>query len=145
MPTMQKFNDFSEQMAKGVHHFGTDTFKLVLTNSAPAAANTMLSDVTVVSSADYSSIATQALNVAALESESAGTTTITGDKVTWTAATAALGPFQYYVLYNDSATSPLDALVGYWNHGSAVTLQIGETFSVRFGAADNDGTIFTMS
>lgn len=54
-----------------------------------------------------------------------------------------MGPFRYYVLYNDSATSPADALIAFWDHGSAVTLQSGDSFEARFNNV-SPGTIFTL-
>ena len=53
--------------------------------------------------------------------------------VVWT-ATGTMGPFRYVVLHNDSATSPLNALIGWWDHGSSVTLENTDTFTVDFGA-----------
>jgi hypothetical protein len=49
MATYQKFNDFVEQLGKSVHNFSSHTFKAVFTNSAPAAANTILADITQIS------------------------------------------------------------------------------------------------
>ena len=37
-----KFQDFSEQLAKGVHNFSTNTFKVALTNTAPVADDEVL-------------------------------------------------------------------------------------------------------
>lgn len=37
MATFNKFQDFSEQLTKGVQNFGTDAYKVALTNSAPVA------------------------------------------------------------------------------------------------------------
>ena len=42
------------------------------------------------------------------------------------------GP-RYAVVYNDTPTSPADPLVCYWDYGSEVTLQDGESFTVDFG------------
>ena len=50
-------------------------------------------------------------------------------------ATGAVGPFQYVTYYNDTATSPVDALILWYNHGSAVTLANTETFTL-----DQDAT-----
>lgn len=141
MATATKFQDFSEQLSKGVHQFGTHTFKLVLTNSAPLATNTVLSDITQI--ANGNGYTTGGATVTISVSESAGTTTIGGDAVTWTASGGPMGPFRYYVLYND--TSPTDALVCFWDHGSAVTLASGESFKASFNNDDTAGTILTIA
>lgn len=143
MATFNKFQDFSEQLAKGVHVFGTHTFKLALTNSAPVATNTILADITQI--AGTGGYTTGGATVTITVSETAGTTTIGGDAVTWTGSGAGMGPFRYYVLYNDTATSPADALVGWWDHGSAVTLAAGETFTVNFNNDATAGTILTLA
>ena len=52
-----------------------------------------------------------------------------------TAAGASVGPFRYVVIYNDSQTSPADALIGYLDYGSAITLADGESLTLDF-----DGT-----
>lgn len=142
MATFNKFQDFSEQLAKGIHVFGTHTFKLALTNSAPVATNTVLADITQI--ANGNGYTTGGETVTVTISETTGTTTVAGDAVTWT-ATGAMGPFRYYVLYNDTATSPADALVGWWDHGGAVTLAASETFTVNFNNDATAGTILTVA
>jgi hypothetical protein len=142
MATFAKFNDFSEQLGKGVHVFGTHTFKVALTNSAPAAANTILTDITQISAGNGYTTGGTATTVTV--SESAGTTTVQGTEVVFTASGGSMATFRYYVLYNDSATSPADALVCYWDHGSAVTLASGESFTIRFNNA-SPGTILTVA
>ena len=49
MATYNKFYDYSEQLARGVHNFGSHTFKVALTNTAPVATNTILADITQIS------------------------------------------------------------------------------------------------
>ena len=49
--------------------------------------------------------------------------------VTFTASGGAIADFRYAVLYNDTPTSPADALIGYWDYGSTVSLASGETFT----------------
>jgi len=39
------------------------------------------------------------------------------------------------VLFNDTPAGPVDPLIAWWNYGSAVTLQAGETFTVDFAAS----------
>lgn len=142
MATVTKFQDFSEQLVRGVHDWDAHTFKVVLSNTAPLATNTILTDITQIANGNGYTTggATTTITVA----ESAGTTTVQGTSVTWTAATAAMGPFRYYALYNDTATSPADALIAFWDHGSAVTLQVGDSFEARFNNT-TPGTIFTLA
>ena len=144
MATFNKFNDFSEQLSAGVHHIGTDTFKLFLTNTAPAATNTILADIAQIAYANISGAAAPTVTVA--KSETGGTTTVTGVSLTIT-ATGTVPTFRYYGIYNDSATSPADALVCFWDHGSAVDLLAGETFSVKFNGANVGvaGNIMTIA
>jgi hypothetical protein len=58
--------------------------------------------------------------------------------VVWTASGGTVGPFRYVALYNDTHAS--DALIGWWDYGSGLTLQATETFTVDFGSS-----IFTLA
>jgi len=75
--------------------------------------------------------------------EAAGTATVTGTKVVWTASGGTIGPFQFVVLYNDTSAS--DNLISLWDRGAGLTLQDGETFTVKFNNGDPTGTIFTLA
>jgi hypothetical protein len=48
-------------------------------------------------------------------------------------ATGAVGPFRYIYVYNDTPTSPADPLIAYYDYGSSVTLNTGETLTLDFG------------
>ena len=76
-------------------------------------------------------------------SETAGTTTVQGAQVVFTASGGTMGAFRYWVLYNDSATSPADALIAWWDNGSTVSLADGESFTIKFNNV-TPGTIFTL-
>ena len=144
MATFNKFQDFSEQLHEGIHNFASHTFKIALTNSAPSAANTVLANITQISGTNgYTTGGTALTNVTC--TESGGTTTVAADKVTFTASGGTMATFQYAVLYNDTATSPADALIGWWDYASPVSLAIGESFEVKFSNQDTAGTIFTHS
>lgn len=141
MAAFNKFEDFSEQLTRGVHLWASHVFKVALTNSAPIASNTILANITQIAGTNGYTTggATTTIGV----SETAGVTTVTGTEVTFT-STGTMGPFRYAVLYNDTATSPNDALVGWWDYGSALTLNNTETFNARFNNAAT-GTIFTLT
>lgn len=142
MATYNKFQDFSEQLVRGVHDWDAHTFKVALTNTAPVATNTILADITQISGTNGYTTGGSATTITV--SETAGTTTVNGTQVVFTASGGSMGPFRYYVLYNDTATSPADALIGWWDHGSAVTLADTETFTVKFSNT-TPGAIFTLA
>lgn len=142
MASYNKFNDFSEQLVEGVHDFGANTYKVALSNSAPIAANSVLADITQISGTNGYTTGGTATTISL--SETGGTTTVNGTQVVFTASGGSMGPFRYIVLYNDSSTSPLDALVAWWDYGSGITLADGETFTVKFSNA-TPGAIFTLA
>jgi hypothetical protein len=68
-------------------------------------------------------------------SQSGGTYKLVGNDLVFT-ATTGFGPFQYAVLYNNTAGSAsARPLIGWWNYGSAVTLLALETFTVDLDQA----------
>jgi hypothetical protein len=137
--TYTKYQDFSEQLHRGVHNFGSHTFKIALTNTSPnVATHAGLADITEISAGNGYSAGGTATTIGI--SESTGTTTVTATDVTFTASGGTINTFRYAVLYNDTATSPADALVAYWDSGAAQSITVGNSFVVDFGA-----TLFTHS
>jgi hypothetical protein len=131
MATYSKYSDFVEQLCNGVHNFGSHTFKVALSNGVPSAAHTTLSAITELSTANGYTAggATTTISV----SETSGTVTVTAtDPAAWTASGAGI-TFRYAALYNDTATSPADALVAYWDNGSSTTVTAGNTLQIDFG------------
>lgn len=131
MASFSKFNSFVEACAEKVHNLGSDTLKVVLTNSAPIAANTQLSDITQIANGNGYTTGGSATTQSS-SAQSSGTYKLVSADVVFTAS-GALGPFRYAVLYNDTATN--DELIGWWDYGSSITLASGDTFTVDF-----DGT-----
>ena len=143
MAAYNKHNDFVEQLGLGKHIFGTHVLKCLLTNTAPTAANSIKSDLTEISAGNgYTAGGADAQGTWA---EASGTATLTGTMIVWTASGGTIGPFRYVDLYNDTQTTPADPLIGWWDYGSSITLQIGETFSVKFNNSATTGSIFTLA
>ena len=143
MAAYNKFQDFSEQLVRGVHDWDAHTFKIALTNTAPVATQTTWNTTdhpAPVAANGYTAGGT-ATTIAV--SETTGTTTVTGTQVVFTATAGGIGPFRYAILYNDTATSPADAAVAWWDYASSITLADTETFTVKFNNT-TPGTIFTL-
>jgi hypothetical protein len=133
MAAFNKFNSFVEAVAEKVHNLGADTLKVLLTNSAPAAANTVKANLTEISAGNgYTAGGTAATISASVQAS--GTYKLTLADVVFTASGGTIGPFRYAVLYNDTATN--DELIGWWDYGSSITLASGETFTVDFDASN---------
>jgi hypothetical protein len=130
-----KFQDYAEQVNKAVHNWSSHTFKSALTNSAPSAANTILSDITQITAQNGYSAGGATLDSVTL-TESSGTAKVTIADEVFTASGGSFGPFRYIVNYNDSATSPADALVCYFDYGSSITVLDTETFSEDYDATN---------
>lgn len=139
MATFVKYNQFVEDLCNKIHDiFGTtDTLKVALTNAAPnVATHAVLADITQLSTGGgYTGGAGGGADTQNDSTRTSGTVTVTGVDIVFTASGTTIGPFRYAVLYNDTPTSPVDPLIGYWDYGSSITLAIGETFTVDFGAS----------
>lgn len=131
MPAFNKFNAFVEDMAEKVHNLGADTLKVVLTNTAPAATNAQLSEITQIANGNGYTTGGATATISA-SAQTAGTYKLTLADVVFTATGGSMGPFRYAVLYNDTSTN--DRLIGWWDYGSAVTLAEYDTFTVDFDA-----------
>lgn len=136
MAAFNKYQQFVDDLGNKIHDVvGTnDTLKVALTNTAPnAATHAVFADITEIAAGNgYTAGGADTQNDG---SEAAGTLTVTGVDVVWTASGGTIGPFRYVVLYNDTPVAPADPLIGWWDYGSAVTLQSGETFTADFGAS----------
>lgn len=132
MATFNKFQPFVEALAEKVHNLGSDTLKVMLTNSAPLATNSIKSNLTEISAGNGYTAGGATVTITA-SAQTSGTYKLTGNDVVFT-ATGAVGPFRYVVLYNDTATNK--ELIGWYDYGSSITLANGETFTVDFDQAN---------
>ena len=126
MAAYNKFQSFVGDMGLGVHNLNTDTCKVMLTNTAPVATNTVLANLTEIA-AGNGYIAGGA-DITNTYSQTGGTATMGATDVVFTAAAGTIGPFRYVVVYNDTAaTKPL---ISWYDYGSSITLQDTETLTV---------------
>jgi len=130
MAAFNKFETFVGDLGLGVHNLNTDTLKVMLTNSAPVATNTVKANITEIAAGN--GYVAGGADITNTYSETTGTGTVGATDVVWTAAGGTIGPFRYVVLYNDTPSSPTDPLVSWYDYGSAITLADTETFTVDF-------------
>lgn len=129
---MALFNEFNQaiaDIANGVHNLGSDTFKFLLTNVAPAAGNSVKADLTEIAAGngytaggDTVTISSSSQTAGAYEWEASG-------DVVFTATGGAIADFRYVVLYNDTSAS--DSLISFYDYGSTLTVAENETFTIK--------------
>lgn len=128
MASWNKIHSFVEALAEGVHDLGSDqiTVALCAAANAPVAGNSVLNDLTQISYANLSS-----RNITTTSSaQSGGTYRLILQDLTLTSTGGATGPFRYIALYNNSAASK--ELLGWYDYGSDLTLQDGESLTIDF-------------
>ena len=134
MATFNKFQDFVEQLCKGVHDLDTDTLKVALTNTIPTSGQTILANITQIANGGGYTAGGYTLDTNVV-TETGGTATLDIADEVITATTGGVASFRYLVIYNDTATSPADALIGWFDYGSSIALADTETFTITFDAA----------
>lgn len=131
-----KINSFVENLAEKVFNLGSDTLTIALTNTSHTSTWTQLSDLTEVS---YTNCSSRALTTAS-SAQTAGTYKLTIDDLVLTASGGTVGAFRYVYIYDDTATN--DELIGYYDYGSSITLQAGDTFTINF---DGSAGVLTIA
>jgi len=142
MASFVKINDF---VANAVENMDLESDQLIiaLSNTAPSSessnptadGNGILGNVTQIS---YSNISGS--NPRNLTTTSSGQTggvykLILAD-LTLTASGGSVAAFRYIYIYNDTVTSPADPLIGYYDYGSSLTLNDGDTFTIDFSPSN---------
>lgn len=134
MVAYNKFQGWVGYLGTKVLDLNGDTLNCYLSNAAPSAS---LDDV----KADLAEITNQNGYTAPQDttntySESGGVGTLAGTDITITASGGSFGPFQYVAMYDDTVATPVvDPLSNWWDYGSALTVNNGESFTIDFGAS----------
>lgn len=128
-----------EALAEKTHNLGSDTLKIMLTNTAPSASNTVKANISEISAGNGYSAGGAAATISS-SSQTSGTYKLVLADVTFTASGGSVGPFRYVVLYNDTAAN--DELIGWWDYGSSITLADTETFTTDF---DSTSGVLTLA
>jgi hypothetical protein len=136
MATFTLFDEFIKRIGNKELDLDTDTFKAMLSNTAPdKAANTVKADITEISAGNgYTAGGVTLTGVT--WSETGGGTGIwrwTANDISWTASGGSIATHRYLVIYDDTEAS--DALVGYVDRGSTDVIADGNTRTWDIGAS----------
>ena len=132
MATANKFNAFVELLAEKGLNLGSDQLTIALTNTIPTSGMDFQNDLTEIS---YTNCSSRNVTTSS-SSQTSGTYKLVCADLVLTAS-GTVGPFQYYVVYDSTpGTSATNPLILWWDHGSAVTLASGQTFTIDFSAAN---------
>lgn len=140
MATYNKYQAFVADVCNKVHNLGSDACKVSLSNTAPAATDSYATMIANEIAAGNGYTAGGGAVGAPSMTQTSGTATFSGNNVV-TTATGTVGPFRYQSLYNSTASKN----IAYFDYGSAVTLNSGDTFTVAWNGGGSSGSIFTLA
>ena len=135
---LTKFEEFALNIGSKVFNLATDQIKVALTNTAPTATDSVYADIISPIAGTNLSGATPFNVTTTSFLQTSGTAKLILEDLTLT-ATGEVGPFQYIVLYSDTAAN--DELIGFYDYSSAVTLHENDIYRIDFDAANGCLTI----
>lgn len=145
MAAYVKNYQFVEDLAHGVHNFTSDatcTLTVYLTTNANAPTQSMeiLGSVTQIS---YANLSSRVATISA-SGQTTGTYSLTLNDLVLS-ATGAVATFRWVGVYNDDPTSPADPLICYFDYGTDLTLQNGESLTIDWQSnGTGTGNLFTL-
>lgn len=136
MASFTKVNDFVVNLANAMD-LDSDTLVVALSNTDPTAGTNVVSDgngvLANISQISYTNLSSRTLaNVTS--TQTSGTYKLSADDLTLTASGGSVAAFRYIVIYDDTVTSPADPVIGYYDYGTSLTLNDGDTFTIDIGA-----------
>lgn len=136
MAAFNKINLFSQDLCRGAHDFqsAAQTFNAELSNTATVATNHLYGDISANELANGGGYTTGGAASAMSDSSTSGVETVSAATVTWTGSGGGTGSFRYVTMYNVTQTTPLKPLICWFDYGSSISLNAGDTFSVSWSS-----------
>jgi len=136
MASFTKINSFVEFLAEGRMDLGSDQLKIALTNTAHTSTWDELADLTEIS---YTNLSSRNITTSS-SSQTSGTYKLVLTDLVLTSSGGTTGPFRYIYIYDETATN--DDLIGYYDYGSSITMQDGDTLTLDF---DGSAGVLTIA
>ena len=138
---MASFNKVNDFVVNAVHNMDleSDQLAVALTNTAPGSessnptsdGNGIVGNLTEIS---YTNCSSRNLTTSS-SSQSSGVYKLVVADLTLTAS-GTVGPFRYIYIFDDTVTSPADPIIGYYDYGTSLTLNNGDTFTLDFSPSN---------
>lgn len=132
MAAFKKFNCLIADLANKKHNLGADTLKMMLTNVAPLATNTVKANITEIAAGNGYTAGGVTIPIASSSQVDGLYSLAPSGDVTITASGGAMATFRYAVFYN--STDAAGALISYYDYGQALTLNAGESILLDMAA-----------
>jgi hypothetical protein len=131
MVAFVKYQPFIEEIFEGGHALAGDTLKVALTNTAPAAGDTVWSTGVYPAPAAANGYTAGGNTITVSSSaQTTGTYKLVFADSVFTATAGGIGPFRYAIMYNSSKSNKL---IGNYDYGSSITLaNAGDSLTVDF-------------
>ena len=137
MVAFVKYQPFQEKLVEGIN-CGTDTWRVILSNTAPDVTDSVQADASELASAGVGYTVNGNTCAVVSSTQSGGTyKLVLASPTAWTGSGAGF-TVRYAILWNQT----IDALAGYWDYGSSQAVAAGETFTVTL---DGSGGVFTLA
>lgn len=146
MTAYVKFQKFVEDLAHGVHNLGTDQLTIALfpNGTDPSVSlDAVLADIGTETV--YTNLSTRNITLDS-SGHTTGTYDLVLDDLILSASGGAVAAFRWVVVYNDGTTALVNPLICYFDYGSDLTLQDGESLTVDFDSdGGTTGSLFTLA
>ena len=142
MAAFNYFNITPQDSWKGAWALTTANtgLKLMLTNTIPTSSMTTSTDITEISTGSGGYTAGGSAITITSSIQTSGAYRLLANALVFTASGGTIGPFQYCVIHgttnvtSSTISGSTGALLGWYDYGSAVTLNATETFTVTWDA-----------
>ena len=121
------FDLFDQDIGKKIHNLGSDSFVALLTNTLPAQTTAeAISDITQIANGNGYTTGGVSLTSVTWAQVSGGTWMFSAAAFSWTSSGSGMATFRYGVIANSTASK----LVGWWDHGSGLSVAVGSQYQV---------------